>query len=273
MGWSRQLSIFALLGLMAIAPGCQWGSPGQLSSAQMQSRVLTEQNQAQLQEIENLKAHNRTIENKLIQAEEELAEFDQRLGVDRKQLANFQRERRKLRGQVDSLVEGARTDRTSRDLQLADLSRRYDWLAYDPEMGVSRFDIDVLFDSGEAELRSDARTSLDELAHFLKSPEASELRIMVVGHTDSRQIAKRPTRDKYPDNWHLSAARALAVADYLRNKGVRDEQIGVAGYGHHQPISANADAEDRHSNRRVEVFVMGPETPVVGWTETTTSVY
>ena len=96
---------------------------------------------------------------------------------------------------------------------------------------------------------------------------------MIVGHTDSRQIARRPTRNKYPDNWHLSSARALAVADYLRHKGVRDEQIGVAGYGDHQPIAANQSAEERHFNRRVEVFVMGPETPVVGWTETTTSMY
>ncbi len=138
---------------------------------------------------------------------------------------------------------------------------------------MSRFDTDVLFDSGEAELHAAAKETLDDLAHFLKSPEAAELRVMIVGHTDTRPIAKRPTRDKYPDNWHLSAARALAVADYLRHRGVRDDQLGVAGYGQHQTVSENDTAEDRHMNRRVEVFVMGPETPVVGWTETTTSIY
>ena len=75
--------------LAALLPGCQMVTPGKLTAAQSQNRILTEQNQAQLQEIENLKAHNRTVENQLIQAEEELAEFDQRLGVDRKQIANF----------------------------------------------------------------------------------------------------------------------------------------------------------------------------------------
>ncbi|HEY4313518.1 MAG TPA: OmpA family protein [Pirellulales bacterium] len=262
------------LALTALACGCQWPSSGKLSSAQSQNQILTEQAQAQQQEIENLKAHNRAVENQLIQAEEELAEMDQRLGVDRKQIANFQRERKTLRGEVETLVHGARGPRGSaRDLRLEELSRRYDWLAYDAETGVSRFDIDVLFNSGEAELHAGAKETLDGLAHFLKSPEASELRVMIVGHTDARPIAKRPTRDKYPDNWHLSAARALAVADYLRHRGVRDDQLGVAGYGQHQALSENDTAADRHQNRRVEVFVMGPETPVVGWTETTTNMY
>ncbi|HVU86622.1 MAG TPA: OmpA family protein [Pirellulales bacterium] len=259
--------------LALLLPGCQWPSQGQLSEAQSQNRALTEQAQAQQQEIENLKAHNRAVENQLIQAEEELAEMDQRLGVDRKQIANFQHERRTLRGQVETIVNNARGSRGSaRDLRLEELSRRYDWLAYDPETGISRFDIDVLFDSGGAELHAAARESLDDLVRFLKSPEAAELRVMIVGHTDSRQI-KRPTRDKYPDNWHLSAARALAVADYLRKHGVPDDRLGVAGYGQHQSIADNETAEDRQTNRRVEVFVMGPETPVVGWTETTTSIY
>ena len=26
---------------------------------------------------------------------------------------------------------------------------------------------------------------------------------MVVGHTDSRTVGKRNTRDHYPDNWHF----------------------------------------------------------------------
>lgn len=273
MGHLVPTTALGALVVLALGPGCTWVSSGQFSAAQTQNRILTEQSQAQLAEIENLKAHNRTVENQLIQAEEELAELDQRIGVDRKHLANFQRERRQLRGKVDSMVQGARGGAAGPDPQLEQLSRRYDWLRFDPETGISRFDADVLFDSGQAELRPDARDTLDELVRLLKSPQGGELRIMIVGHTDSRQIAKRPTREKYPDNWHLSTARALAVADYLKQAGVADEQLGVAGYGRHQPISSNASAGDREQNRRVEIFVMGPETPVVGWTESMTSVY
>ena len=146
----------ASLGLAMLLSGCQWSSPGKLAAEQSQNRALVEQTQAQLREIENLRAHNRTIENQLIQAEEELAELDARR-AERKQISNYQHERRTLRGQVDSLVNGARGEAAGRDLRLEEISRRHDWLDYDPQLGVSRFDTDVLFESGEAELHDGAR--------------------------------------------------------------------------------------------------------------------
>jgi chemotaxis protein MotB len=133
--------------------------------------------------------------------------------------------------------------------------------------------MDVLFDSGRAEIRAEAEPMLDEFANLLKSPEARELRVMVVGHTDNRRIGKRETRERYPDNWHLASARALAVAEYLQERGVREEQLGVTAFGKHQPIASNQSAAERQRNRRVEIFITGPNTPIVGWTETTTDLY
>jgi chemotaxis protein MotB len=131
----------------------------------------------------------------------------------------------------------------------------------------------VLFTSGEASLPPDARRQLDQLAQLLKTPQARDLRVMVVGHTDSRTVGKRGTRDHYPDNWHLSAARALNVAEYLQRAGLREDQVGIAGYGRHQPLAANETDAARMRNRRVEIFITGPETPIVGWTETATNLY
>jgi chemotaxis protein MotB len=107
----------------------------------------------------------------------------------------------------------------------------------------------------------------------LKSPAAGDLKIMVVGHTDNQQIAGKPVREKYPNNFHLSTARALAVADHIKRAGLPEQRIGVAGFGPHQPIAPNASAKDRQKNRRVEIFVMAPDVPVVGWTDSTPSVY
>jgi chemotaxis protein MotB len=267
------MQLLALCGLVCAAlsqPGCQWVSKGQLTAADSQNRILNEQSKAQLAEIENLKAHNRTVENQLIQAEEELADLDQRIGVDRKQLANFQRERKQFK---ETQGGNSRGGAPAADPRLADLSRKFDWLVFDPETGASKFDTDVLFESGQTELRPDARKVLDQLAQLLMSPEASELRIMVVGHADDRAIARKPVRENYPDNWRLSTARALEVAKYLQKVGVSDRQIAVAGYGSHQPIAPNTSAAERHLNRRVEIFVMGPETPVVGWVDTPTRAY
>jgi chemotaxis protein MotB len=99
------------------------------------------------------------------------------------------------------------------------------------------------------------------------------LKLMVVGHTDGLKIARREVRDRFSDNFHLSTARALAVAEYLKQTGVPDARIGVSGFGGNQPIASNNTAEERRRNRRVEIFVLPPEATVVGWTETSTSLY
>jgi chemotaxis protein MotB len=65
----------------------------------------------------------------------------------------------------------------------------------------------------------------------------------------------------------------LAVADFLRDRGMPEERMGIAGFAEHQPIVSNASSREREKNRRVEIFVMGPETPVVGWSETTPGLY
>jgi chemotaxis protein MotB len=157
--------------------------------------------------------------------------------------------------------------------QLADLGARYSSLNFDPATGIAKLDTDVMFDSGQAELKPAAQALLGELARVLQAPDAAELKVMVVGHTDGQRIAERPPRDKYSNNFHLSTARALAVADTMRQQGLAEQRLGVAGFGSHQPVASNVSASDRQKNRRVEIFVMAPDVPVVGWTESIPSVY
>ena len=59
----------------------------------------------------------------------------------------------------------------------------------------------------------------------------------------------------------------------LNRFGVADSRIGVAGFGASQPVAPNVTAKDRQKNRRVELFVLAPEVPVVGWTDSIPSVY
>jgi chemotaxis protein MotB len=250
--------------LLALADGCAFAPRGELTAAQMQNHMLAEQARAQLVELENVKQHNRQIEDKLIESEEQLAALDQQSQSDRKRIVAMQGELND--GQGNRLPPGLST-------QLANLSRRYPSLQFDAATGASKLDTDVLFDPGDAELKEDAQQMLGEFAKVLRTPEARDLKLMVVGHTDALKIARKDVRQRYPDNFHLSTARALSVADFMKQQGVPEQQIGISGFGGHEPIASNATPEDRRRNRRVEVFVLPPEAPIVGWTETTTSLY
>jgi chemotaxis protein MotB len=243
--------------LLLFGTGCQIVPKTHLDAAEAHNRTLVEQKNALLAENENLRTHSRRLEDQVKQAEEELAALEESSSGRIARAASLGR------SEMPAIV----------NKRLAQLSRRHEGLEFDPETGASKLDMDVLFDSGKAEIRADAGPMLDEFADLLKSPEARELRVMVVGHTDNRRIGKRETRERYPDNWHLASARALAVAEYLQGRGVREEQLGVTAFGKHQPIASNHSAGERQRNRRVEIFVTGPNTPIVGWTETTTDLY
>jgi chemotaxis protein MotB len=256
----------------ALLAGCQMPPSGQVTTLQTQNRVLTEQNNAQLTEIENLKAHDRQIENKLIDAEEQLALADQKLGTDRKKLANYQKERTQLRDQFTGYSREVKIP-AGVSAELEKLARRHPSLQFDPQTGVAKLDADVTFDSGVAELKPQAEQVLADLAATLDTPDAREMRMMVAGHTDNQKIAGKEARQKYGDNWQLSTARALAVASYLHKSGIADARLAVSGYAGQQPIAPNDSAANRRRNRRVEIFVIPPETPIVGWTETSTSLY
>jgi chemotaxis protein MotB len=263
-----------LISIAAIAlPGCLFVPKTELNASLAQNRALAEQSQAQLAEIENLKTHSRALEDRVIHSERQLAKLQERDSLDRKQLESYERERDELYHQFKDLSYGGGRLPPELSRQLADLSRRFPSLHFDPETGIAKLDTDVLFDSGEADLKPGAGQLLEELVRVLKSPAAGDLKLMVAGHTDNQMIVGHETRERYPNNFHLSAARALAVADRMKRAGLPERRLGVAGFGPYQPIASNETAQGRQNNRRVEIFVMPSDVPVVGWSDSTPSVY
>jgi chemotaxis protein MotB len=257
--------------LLVSLSGCVLASRADLDTATSRNRALDEQNRAQLAEIENLKTHSHNTEDQLMLTEQKLANLEEQLGLDKQRLANYQTEREKLHAEVQGLANAKLPVAPEVNRRLAALSARCPSLQFDPQTGISKLDTDILFDSGRCELKTGAAKVLGQLVEVLKSPDAQDLKVLVVGHTDDKVI-KRPG-EQFASNFDLSTARAQAVANQLRRIGLEDQRLGVAGFAAHQPVAPNLTAQDRQKNRRVEIFVMAPDTPVVGWTDSTPSLY
>jgi outer membrane protein OmpA-like peptidoglycan-associated protein len=57
-------------------------------------------------------------------------------------------------------------------------------------------------------------------------------------------------------NLALSEKRAMAVKNYLTEKGASPKQLLIKGYGEASPVVANTSEENRAMNRRVEFKII-----------------
>ncbi|QRV23792.1 OmpA family protein [Marinomonas foliarum] len=108
-------------------------------------------------------------------------------------------------------------------------------------------ELNVLFDSGKAEIKPRFYSELKELAKFLQDNPNSN--VVIEGHTDSKGSAEL--------NRVLSQRRATAIADVLVDSfRIKADRVKGIGYGATRPIADNETATGRQLNRRVvaEVF-------------------
>ena len=110
---------------------------------------------------------------------------------------------------------------------------------------------DVLFGSGKAILRDDAKPVLQKLAKQI-SETYRDHDIVIYGHTDTDPIKK----SGWKDNYELSAQRSLAVVRFLMTQGLTGTQLIAAGCGEHRPRGSNSTTPGRQQNRRVEIFAL-----------------
>ncbi len=116
------------------------------------------------------------------------------------------------------------------------------------------FQSEVFFDRGSASPRPEALAELDKLASAIlelerQIPPDINWALRIDGHTDSRPIST----PQFPSNWELSAARAIAVAQYLISKGVQPRHLIAAGFGEFQPLDTGTSDEAMARNRRIEL--------------------
>ncbi|MDT8443004.1 MAG: OmpA family protein [Desulfuromonadales bacterium] len=112
---------------------------------------------------------------------------------------------------------------------------------------------DVLFDTGQAELKGSAMVTISKVANFMRTYPTRTL--LVEGFTDSRGS------ESY--NLDLSERRTNSVRSALSASGVDVARIAVRGYGESYSVASNETPVGRQLNRRVEVIISDEEGRIV----------
>jgi chemotaxis protein MotB len=183
--------------------------------------------------------------------------------------------------ELDSALDLARAQSTAKDLRIEELGRelnralaekvnelqryRSDFFGKLREALGDRDDIQIvgdrfivpselLFGSATDELSAAARPELNKLAQSLRDltgqiPAEIDWVLRIDGHTDKRPI----NTERFPSNWELSTARAIAIVKYLIDAGIPPERLAANGFGEFRPLDpADSDAAYR-INRRIEI--------------------
>jgi chemotaxis protein MotB len=113
---------------------------------------------------------------------------------------------------------------------------------------------DILFDTASAELGADAQARLARLADTVREvaaeiPSSIDWVLRIDGHTDKRPI----NTPRFPSNWELSTARAVAIVKYLVVQGIPAHRLSANGFGEFQPLDGTDSAEAWAKNRRIEI--------------------
>jgi outer membrane protein OmpA-like peptidoglycan-associated protein len=105
---------------------------------------------------------------------------------------------------------------------------------------------DVLFTTGQANLREGAAGNLGGLVAFLN--EYPDRTLLIEGYTDSVGSDDM--------NQSLSQRRADAVRSYLLGQGIASPRLNAQGRGESAPVASNDTATGRQQNRRVEILIV-----------------
>lgn len=226
-------------------------------------------------EVDRLSAMNRSLQNQNATLQREVTDLtserdrlSQGIGRGEGTMSDLLAQNSSLKSQLDrALADYRDLQRSMSDIQfgpldattaaaLEDLAARYpDLIAFDASRGMLRFNSDLTFASGSAEVKSEARPALQALSQVLNSPAANGYEVWIEGHTDSQRIANPATLRQHPTNRALSAHRAIAVIDQLSQFSVNPAKMMAAGWGEYRPAVANNSNGNTPANRRVEIYL------------------
>lgn len=103
----------------------------------------------------------------------------------------------------------------------------------------------LMFETGSSQLRPGAQALLDAIIPIMWRTNAP---VNVAGYADS-------VGGHSPEQYTLSAERALSVLTYFVEQGMPDKRFSFSAEGPKDPVATNETEEGRAQNRRVEILL------------------
>ena len=91
------------------------------------------------------------------------------------------------------------------------------------------------------------------LGSYLNSDDLKGRKFRIEGHTDDMDV---DPAGPWASNWDLSAARSIAILNYLTGLGIDEKRFQVAAFADTVPIATNDTPEGRAYNRRVDIIIL-----------------
>lgn len=187
-------------------------------------------------------------ENAQGEMDSKMQELAEELGASKEEIKELQESIQNLENEKLKLSEEL-AERIEESLAENFLSDQVD-VSFDANCVVLTFNGAFLFDSGKADLKTEALPMLNKIGKILS--KYADDNIEIEGHTDSVPL----NGGRYENNDVLSSYRALAVFDYLKDNASIDPSIMKhSGRGEYEPIADNSTPEGRAKNRRVEIKI------------------
>ena len=248
---AAKASLDARLGALQLAEGQLALAQAQKQSAERMIESLQAETTASKAEVAQLTAALAAVRMRVEELTALLGEKEQQAAKDKVAIANLGKS---LNNALASRVQELQRFRSEFFGRLRDVLKGRDDVQIVGDRFV--FQSEVLFAQGQADIGTDGRQQLAQLAVTLTDiasqiPGDINWILQVDGHTDN--IPLRAGR--YRDNWDLSTERALSVVRFLRDQGLPANRLAAAGYGEFQPLDSRDTNDARRVNRRIELKI------------------
>jgi chemotaxis protein MotB len=259
---SRRLALEAFgLGLAGLV-GCSVVPKTRLDDCHRLSQALQVEN-AQLKDVKlSIQAQNQDLTLRAVEDGRRIKVQDEAIRRLERSVTAYQSERDQLSAAFDrikhQLQASANPLPTAMIERFRTFAEQHSGCAFDPETAVLTIPSASLFEPGSDRPRPEALRLIRAAAERLNDPEARDLDVVIVGHTEPSAVVRTGLDTRRSNSTHLGLDRASRVRALLTTEGGLDvSRIEVAG--HEAPPTPDAGQNDGNE-RRIEIQLKRRET-------------